>query len=84
MKQNKLKNKSSTLVIFIVAGIGVIFGIILGMMIQQMLFTASLVEFAMNLEGVTFNTEVDINETIIMDRIEEIVKELNTTIQNDA
>lgn len=67
--------KKGILVIYIAAGIGLIFGIVFGMMLQQMLFTASFVEIAEGLKGTTFNLEIDLNETELVDRSYEKMEE---------
>ena len=43
-------------------------GFILGMLVQQQMLIKSAYEIATGLEGTTFNIEVDINETLIVDR----------------
>ena len=57
---------------FVMFGLGMLFiGIVLGMVFQQMILTASAVEIAEGLEGTTFNVEVDINETKLVEGIKE-------------
>ena len=68
-----MKNKS--LIIYIAGGIGLIGGIVIGMLLQQMLFTASFVEIGHSLKGTTFNLEIDINETELVDRAYENMRE---------
>ncbi len=48
--------------------IGCLGGILLGMVIQQMIFKISVVEIARGLEGVNIEINVDFNETLIVDR----------------
>ncbi len=55
-------------------------GYILGSVLQQSLFIKGAVEVAEGLEGTTFNIEVDINETIMVDRFFEL---FNDTLQDD-
>lgn len=43
-------------------------GFILGMVLQQQYFIKAGYKIARGLEGTTFNIEVDINETLIVDR----------------
>ena len=61
-------------------GLGIFGGIILGMLIQQLIFMGGVVEVAEGLEGTTFNIEVDVNETIMVDRMIEF---FNDTIQKE-
>ncbi|KKL68880.1 hypothetical protein LCGC14_2120590 [marine sediment metagenome] len=57
-------------------------GFILGMVMQQAYFIKGAVEITEGLEGTTFNIEVDINETIMVDRILEFFNQtLNETEQ---
>ena len=65
-------------------GIGILGGIVLGMMIQQMIFTASAVEFGESLEGTTFNLEIDLNETQLIEGFKkEFLPLFNQTIQEN-
>ena len=50
-------------------------GYILGSTLQQAHFIKGAVEIVEGLEGTTFNIEVDINETIMVDRIIEFFNE---------
>lgn len=50
-------------------------GFILGMVTQQAYFIKGAVEVAEGLEGTTFNIEIDINETIMVDRFFELFNE---------
>ncbi len=68
-------NKKGYLVIYIAAGIGLIFGIVFGMILQQMIITNSFIGIAEGLEGTTFNLEIDINETLMVDRSYEKMRE---------
>ena len=65
----------NNLVIYIAFGIGLIGGIMFGMILQQMLFIHSFVEIGHSLKGTTFNLEIDINETELVDRSYENMKE---------
>ena len=47
-------------------------GYILGILVQQSLFIKGAVEIAEGLEGTEFNIEIDINETIMVDRMFEL------------
>jgi len=64
--------------------VGLLGGIILGMIIQQMIFTASAVEVGESLEGTTFNVEVDLNETQLVEGFKETFLPIfNQTIQEN-
>ena len=79
----KYKKKKYSL-LFVVGLVGVTFlgGMIIGMVFQQMIFTASAVEFGESLEGVTVN--VDLNETVLVDKFKEVFITLfNQTIQEN-
>ena len=52
--------------------IGLLGGVILGTLYQQMIFMNGLVRFAYNLEGVEIN--IDLNETIMVDRMYELME----------
>ncbi len=67
-RKEKQKNKGTYLLITGVL-VGLIGGIMLGMLIQQMMFTAAAVEVGRSLEGSTFDIEIDINETHMVDRM---------------
>ncbi len=56
-------------------GIGLLGGILLGFVMQQMLFTASAIEFGESLEGVDIEVNVDINETIMVNKLIEFFNE---------
>ncbi len=57
-----------------------VMGFILGIVVQQSIFIKGAVEVAQGLEGTEFNIEIDINETIIVDRMFEL---FNDTFQDD-
>ncbi len=77
------ESKEIAFVIFI-ASIALIGGVILGMMIQQVIFVAGTVKFGESLEGVTLNVEVDINETKLVNGFTEIlIPFLNQTINEE-
>ena len=73
MKKNNL-NWSKVIGYVIIYFMLLFGGFSLGMIYQQMIFIASLVKVAEGLEGTTFNVEVDINETLMTDRITENMK----------
>ncbi len=72
----KMKKKYKLLFLIGMITISLIGGIQIGMILQQQIFTLSLVEIAQGLEGTTFNIEVDINETLMVDRTTENMKEI--------
>lgn len=49
-----------------------IFGIILGIILQQNIYKNGLVEIAEALDGTSFNVEIDFNETKLVDRTFEL------------
>lgn len=59
-------------------------GVIIGMILQQMIFTASAVEIARGLEGTTFNVEVNLNETQLIEEFKEsFIPVFNQTMQEN-
>lgn len=81
MKTNK---GYSYYTMYIFISLALVMGIIIGMMFQQMLFTASAVEIGNSLEGSTFNIQVDFNETKLVEEFrDKIVPVLNESI-NEA
>ena len=52
----------------------VVAGMLLGMLLQQVITQSTMVKIAEGLEGTTFNIEVDINETLMVDKTYEILK----------
>jgi len=54
-------------------------GYIVGMIMQQQHFIKGAVEIAEGLEGTNFEVNVDVNETLIMDRMENILAQMNQT-----
>jgi len=68
---------------FIILGVGIIGGIVLGMTIQQMIFIAGAVEFAEGLEGTNIEINVALNETQL---VEGFTKFFNETLieENDT
>jgi len=55
-------------------------GFILGMVLQQAYFIKGAVQVAEGLEGTEFNIEIDINETIMVNRLFEL---FNDTLQSN-
>ncbi|HDZ60579.1 MAG TPA: hypothetical protein ENH46_02625 [Candidatus Pacearchaeota archaeon] len=75
--RNKTKAKKKISIWIIIVGIiGILFGIWVGMTIQQMIFIQGLTDFGESLEGTSFELNIDLNETIMMDRMIEF---LNST-----
>lgn len=64
--------KSQTAMLITIAIICFTGGIYLGMILQQMILTASFVEIAEGLEGTHFEVNIDLNETEIMEGVKEI------------
>jgi hypothetical protein len=78
------KKKYELWFVFGIASFTLMGGIIIGIFIQQMVFTASAVEFGESLEGTTFNIEVDLNETVLVDKFAEVFIPLfNETLQEE-
>jgi len=72
---NKKKNwKVSPFIIIFTIAIFML-GFSIGMLIQQQIFIKSGYEIARGLEGTEFNIEIDINETIMVDRMMEYFNE---------
>ncbi len=82
MKKKKMDDK--TRYILIGVGVGILGGILIGMIMQQAVLTYQMVEFGESLEGTTFNIEVDINETVLVDRFTEVfIPIFNQTLQEN-
>ena len=60
--------------------IGLVAGIYLGFVIQQMILIAGLVEFGEALEGTNIEINVDINETKLIEGFSEVFNETITNI----
>ncbi len=82
IKQTWIKKRSWKINPFILVALMVMFlmGFTIGMVWQQAHFIKGAVEIAEGLEGTTFNIEVDINETIMVDRF---FKLFNDTLQSN-
>jgi len=74
-KQKAERNKGTYLLIM-GALVGLIGGMMIGMLLQQMILTAAVVEVGESLEGTTFNVEVEINETQIMNEYRDILTDI--------
>ena len=66
------KKKADLWFVYAVFGIGIIGGIVIGMLIQQIVFKVVLIDFGESLEGTTFNIDIDLNETELVDRFAEV------------
>lgn len=71
-KQNK--KKYSGILMFSLIVIAFIGGLLSGMVLQQQILFVGLGQAFQGLEGTTFNVEVDINETLMTDRVTENMK----------
>jgi len=79
-----MKNETIILII-VIAGVGLLGGIWLGMIFQQMIFTASLVEFGESLEGTNIEINVNLNETQLIEGFRKtIIPILNQTNQENG
>jgi len=72
-KQDKV-NHIITLGVILSLMVGMICGIIIGMTIQQMIFTAAAVEIAEGFDGAEINVEIDLNETQIIEGYKEVIE----------
>lgn len=68
MKKNNNEKKYSGIFIACLVIIAFIGGNFCGMILQQQLIYLGLAEVAKGMEGNTFNFEIDINETLMVDR----------------
>jgi len=81
-KENKLKGVILLLIIGVL--VGLLGGIPIGMILQQMLLIDGAIGIGESLEGTTFNVEVDINETQMVDRItKNFLPLLNNTLNQN-
>ena len=77
MNKYKPKTKRKISIWIIIVGIiGILVGIWMGMILQQMIFIQGLTDFGESLEGTSFELNINMNETIMMDRMIEF---LNST-----
>lgn len=83
MKNKKISGRYLVL-LFSCVGVALIGGVLIGMLLQQMLFFGGAVEIAEGLEGTTFNIEIDLNETLLVDRMTENMEPLIETIKNNC
>ncbi len=80
------ENKKSKIALLLILGclIGLLGGIPVGMIMQQMMLTSAAVEIGESLEGTTFDVSVDINETQMVDRImDRFLPLINQTINQE-
>ena len=73
-EKKKLDNKALGFAL-ITAAVGIIGGIIIGMIIQQMIYGALLVEVAEGLEGTDIEINIDFNETMFLEGFKEVLNE---------
>lgn len=83
-QQTKQKETKKSLWLTIIStGLGMLAGICIGIVLQQMLFIAGAIEIAEALEGTNFNVTIDINETMMMEMalegMEDIILQINET-----
>ncbi|MCK9429485.1 MAG: hypothetical protein M0R17_05735 [Candidatus Omnitrophica bacterium] len=77
----KKKKISKILGIVVIDLMLIYIGFILGMVYQQILFTISVEKIAEGLEGTNFNINVDFNETLMVDRTTNNLKDIMWEIQ---
>ncbi len=76
---------SKNATILLIACLGILAcGILLGMVIQQMIFIGGAIEFAEGLEGTTFNIEIDINETKLIDGFRDVAENVIVPALNNT
>lgn len=63
--------------------IGILGGIILGIILQQMMLEHELVSFGESLEGVSLEINVDLNETLIVEKVGETMSYILNEINED-
>lgn len=64
----KMNDKTKLLILGLVI-ISLMVGFWIGMIVQQMIFTTSVIGIAEAFEGNTLNIEININETLMVDRM---------------
>lgn len=67
----KEKNKQGLLLVFILLGIGFLGGFLIGIIYQQTMLTASIIKFGESIEGNTFNLEINLNETKLVEALQQ-------------
>ena len=82
----KKSNKIFGIQPFILVGLIAIFcmGFVFGMIVQQQMLIKSAYEVARGLEGTTFNIEVDINETLMVDSMMDKMNEFGVFNETKA
>lgn len=84
MTKINFKKKYEWWFVFSIAAIALMGGMVIGIFIQQMVFTASMVEIGESLEGTEFNIEIDLNETQLIEGFKNILVPLfNETEEGD-
>jgi len=80
------KKKSNVNLVFVltIVAIALFGGIYIGMVIQQMIFIAGMVEFGESLEGTSIEVNVDLNETQLIEGFKEsLLPIFNKTLNNN-
>lgn len=70
-----MKIKLITLFYYLAILCALFLGIWIGMLIQQQMFIVGAYEFAKGLEGTSFELNIDLNETIMVEKMGEILRE---------
>jgi len=78
---NKRQKNIIICLVILAMGMGIIGGLVIGMLIQQMIFVAGAVEIAEGLEGTNIEINIDINETKL---VEGFTKFINETLQEEV
>ena len=77
------KKKYSLVFLLFMMGLTLVGGLLIGMVLQQQLLYLGLAEIAEGLEGTNFEINIDINETLIVDRtmehMENVLEQMNQT-----
>ena len=72
-KTIKKKEKDNLWVYVVWALVCFLVGLLIGMMFQQMIFLNGLVEFGLSLEGVNLEVNVDLNETLLVEGVNQTI-----------
>lgn len=79
----KKESKKKLVFVLIIVAIALFVGIYMGMIIQQMIFIAGMVEFGESLEGTSIEVNVDLNETQLIEGFKEGLLPLFNKTFND-
>lgn len=77
MKKKERKLKKIPFIMFPIVIICLLLGIFIGMSLQQMLIGELLNSFGRSLDGTNIEVNVDFNETILINGVKDISRELN-------